>query len=38
LLDSPWIGKGHHDFVATDLNAIAEKILWLAANPVALAR
>jgi D-glycero-D-manno-heptose 1,7-bisphosphate phosphatase len=37
LLDSPWIGKGHHDFVLPNLNAIAEKILWLAANPLALA-
>jgi D-glycero-D-manno-heptose 1,7-bisphosphate phosphatase len=37
LLNSPWIGKGHHDFVLPDLNAIADKILHLAANPVALA-
>lgn len=37
LLDSPWIGKGHHDFVLPNLNAIVEKILWLAANPLALA-
>jgi D-glycero-D-manno-heptose 1,7-bisphosphate phosphatase len=33
LLQSPWIGKGHHDFVLPDLKAIVEKILWLAANP-----
>jgi D-glycero-D-manno-heptose 1,7-bisphosphate phosphatase len=37
LLDSPWIGKGHHDFVLPHLNAITDKILWLAANPLALA-
>ena len=38
MLASPWIGKGHYDYVLPDLNAIANKILWLAANPVALAR
>ena len=37
LIESPWIGKGHHDFVLPNLNAIAEKILCLAANPLALA-
>ncbi len=29
LLDSPYIGQGHHDFVLPDLNAIVEKILVL---------
>jgi D-glycero-D-manno-heptose 1,7-bisphosphate phosphatase len=33
LLDSPWIGKGHHDFVLPNLKSITEKILWLAAHP-----
>src|SRR4051812_24109763 len=36
LLESPWIGKGHHDFVLPDLNAISQKILQLAANPMAI--
>jgi D-glycero-D-manno-heptose 1,7-bisphosphate phosphatase len=34
LLNSPWIGKGHHDFVLPDLNAIAAKILHLVRNPL----
>ena len=29
LLESPWIGQGHHDFVLPDLNSIAEKIIHL---------
>ena len=37
MLQSPWIGKGHYDFVLPDLDAIAQKILWLAVNPLALA-
>ena len=36
LLQSPLIGKGHHDFVLPDFKSIVEKILWLAANPVAV--
>jgi D-glycero-D-manno-heptose 1,7-bisphosphate phosphatase len=34
LLDSPWIGKGHRDFVLPDLNAIVQKILQLHASPL----
>ena len=35
LLQSPWIGKVHHDFVLPDLSAIVEKILQLrAAKPL----
>lgn len=37
LLDSPWIGKGHHDFVLPNLRAITEKILSLAAHPLPVA-
>jgi D-glycero-D-manno-heptose 1,7-bisphosphate phosphatase len=29
LLQSPWVGNVHHDFVLPDLNAIADKILHL---------
>ena len=29
LLQSPWVGNVHHDFVLLDLDAIAEKILSL---------
>jgi D-glycero-D-manno-heptose 1,7-bisphosphate phosphatase len=29
LVDSPWVGKVHHDFVLPSLDAIAEKILGL---------
>jgi D-glycero-D-manno-heptose 1,7-bisphosphate phosphatase len=29
LLQSPWVGDGHHDFVLPDLAAIVEKILVL---------
>ena len=29
LLQSPWIGNVHRDFVLTDLEAIADKILQL---------
>jgi histidinol phosphatase-like enzyme len=32
LLQSPWIGDGHHDFVLPDLGAIADKILQLRAT------
>jgi D-glycero-D-manno-heptose 1,7-bisphosphate phosphatase len=35
LLDSPWIGTVHHDFVLPNLKAIVDKILQLkTANPV----
>jgi histidinol phosphatase-like enzyme len=34
LLNSPWIGTVHHDFVLPNLKAAVEKILQLqAANP-----
>jgi D-glycero-D-manno-heptose 1,7-bisphosphate phosphatase len=29
LLQSPWIGQGHHDFVLPNLKSIAEKIIHL---------
>jgi D-glycero-D-manno-heptose 1,7-bisphosphate phosphatase len=29
LVDSPWIGHGHHDFVLPDLKSIADKIIHL---------
>ena len=29
LLDSPWLGAGHHDFVLPDLSSLIEKILQL---------
>jgi len=35
LLQSPWIGHGHHDFVLPSLPAIADKILRLQANRLA---
>jgi D-glycero-D-manno-heptose 1,7-bisphosphate phosphatase len=35
LLDSPWIGNVHHDFVLPNLKTIADKIIQLkTANPV----
>lgn len=27
LIDSPWLGRGHHDFVVRDLDAATDKIL-----------
>lgn len=36
LLDSPWLGGGHHDFVLPDLATIVEKILQLTAPAAAL--
>jgi len=36
LLDSPWLGHGHHDFVLPDLATIVAKILQLAAPAAAL--
>lgn len=32
LIQSPWVGKVHHDFVLKDLAAVAEKILSLRQN------
>jgi D-glycero-D-manno-heptose 1,7-bisphosphate phosphatase len=29
MLQSPWVGSGHHDFVLTSLGTIADKILQL---------
>jgi D-glycero-D-manno-heptose 1,7-bisphosphate phosphatase len=29
LLDSPWLGGGHHDFVLPDLSSLVGKILQL---------
>jgi D-glycero-D-manno-heptose 1,7-bisphosphate phosphatase len=29
LLQSPWIGQGHHDFVLPDLKSIVQKIIQL---------
>ncbi len=37
LIQSPWIGTGHHDFVLPDLTVIVEKILQLHTNKRALA-
>ena len=34
LLESPWNGKGHKDFVLPDLKSIVHKILQLHANPL----
>jgi D-glycero-D-manno-heptose 1,7-bisphosphate phosphatase len=36
LLDSPWLGAGHHDFVLPDLPSLIEKILQLIAPAGAL--
>lgn len=33
LVKSPWVGKGHHDFILPDLNSIVEKILRLQQHP-----
>jgi D-glycero-D-manno-heptose 1,7-bisphosphate phosphatase len=30
LVDSPWLGDGHHDFVLPDLPTLVEKVLQLA--------
>lgn len=38
LLNSPWIGKGHHDFVLPDLAAIVQKVSFLTANPLVLGK
>jgi D-glycero-D-manno-heptose 1,7-bisphosphate phosphatase len=36
LLESPWIGKGHQDFVLPNLDAVVAKILQLQENPLVL--
>jgi D-glycero-D-manno-heptose 1,7-bisphosphate phosphatase len=36
LLRSPWIGKGHHDFVLSSLSEVAEKIFQLQSAPMLL--
>lgn len=33
LLNSPWVGTGHHDLVLPDVATIADKILYLRAHP-----
>jgi D-glycero-D-manno-heptose 1,7-bisphosphate phosphatase len=35
MLQSPWIGSGHHDFVVPNLRGIAEKILQLQVRTLA---
>jgi D-glycero-D-manno-heptose 1,7-bisphosphate phosphatase len=35
LIQSPWIGRGHHDFVLSSLDTIVDKILRLQANHMA---
>jgi D-glycero-D-manno-heptose 1,7-bisphosphate phosphatase len=35
LIRSPWLGPGHHDFVLSGLDAIAEKILHLQTSHMA---
>jgi D-glycero-D-manno-heptose 1,7-bisphosphate phosphatase len=37
LLDSPWLGAVHHDFVMPDLPTLVEKILQIATPAAALA-
>lgn len=37
LLDSPWVGKVHRDFLLPDLTAVVEKILQLRGNKRAMA-
>jgi histidinol phosphatase-like enzyme len=37
LLQSPWLGAGHRDFVLSDLGAIVEKILQLRVGSQAVA-
>jgi D-glycero-D-manno-heptose 1,7-bisphosphate phosphatase len=33
LVDSPWIGSGHHDFILPNLEAAVDKILYLQTAP-----
>jgi len=35
MLQSPWIGSGHHDFVIPTFTAIAEKIIRLTSKVAA---
>ena len=37
LLESPWLGNGHHDFIVSDLGAAVGKILQLETTPPVLA-
>jgi D-glycero-D-manno-heptose 1,7-bisphosphate phosphatase len=37
MLDSPWLGRGHHDFVLPDLPTLVEKLLQLNSPAAALA-
>jgi histidinol phosphatase-like enzyme len=37
LLESPWIGRSHHDFVLPDLAAVTNKILQLKTTNSAVA-
>ncbi len=34
MIDSPWVGTDHHDFVVADLATAVKKILALTAHPV----
>lgn len=36
LIQSPWVGSGHHDFVLPDLTKVVDKILQLHTNKRAL--
>lgn len=36
LIQSPWLGKAHHDLVAADFSAAVKKLLQLHASPVAI--
>jgi D-glycero-D-manno-heptose 1,7-bisphosphate phosphatase len=36
MVQSPWVGDGHHDFLLPDLNAVVHKILRLQAVGVAV--
>lgn len=37
LVNSPWIGSAHHDFVLPDISAVVEKILHLQNSPATMA-
>ncbi len=37
MLDSPWLGNGHHDFVLPDLATLVEKVLQLSGPACSLA-
>ena len=36
LLKSPWIGKGHHDFVLSSLSEVVQKIMQLQSGSILL--